>query len=92
VAVAKAPDNATVYVFAGRALQTIGRFPDAATYLRRAVELNPSDPQALSRLGMAEASMGHSALAAQLFQRVLMSVPEYPLARRGLEQLGRDRR
>jgi hypothetical protein len=41
---------------------------------------------------MAEASMGHSALAAQLFQRVLMSVPEYPLARRGLEQLGRDRR
>ena len=91
-AVAKAPDNATVFVFAGRALQTIGRFPDAATYLRRAVELNPSDPQALSRLGMAEASMGHSAVAAQLFQRVLMSVPEYPLARRGLEQLGRDRR
>jgi tetratricopeptide (TPR) repeat protein len=90
-ATAKAPDNPTVYVFAGRAMQTVGRFSDAAVYLRRAVDLNPNDPQAQSRLGIAEASMGHSAIAAQMFQRVLMSVPDYPLARQGLEQLRRAR-
>jgi tetratricopeptide (TPR) repeat protein len=90
-ATAKAPDNPTVYVFAGRAMQTVGRFADAVAYLRRAVDLNPNDPQAQSRLGIAEASMGHSAIAAQMFQRVLMSVPDYPLARQGLEQLRRAR-
>jgi hypothetical protein len=33
--------------------------------------------------------MGHSAVAAQLYRKVLASIPDYPLARQGLEQLGR---
>jgi hypothetical protein len=36
--------------------------------------------------------MGHLALAAQLYQKVLASVPDYALARQGLEQLRRERR
>jgi Flp pilus assembly protein TadD len=88
-AVAKAPDNPTVYVFAGRALQTTGRFADAAAYLEHAVRLDPNDPQALTRLGMAQASMGHPAAATRLLQRALAIVPGYPLAQQALEQLGR---
>jgi protein O-mannosyl-transferase len=88
-AFAKAPDNATAYVFAGRALETIGHHAEAAEYFKQALQLSPNDPQILSRLGMAEASMGHSAVAAQLYRKVLASIPDYPLARQGLEQLGR---
>jgi protein O-mannosyl-transferase len=88
-AFAKSPDNATAYVFAGRALQTIGRYADAADYFKQALQISPNDPQILTRLGMAEASMGHSAVAAQLYRKVLASIPDYPLARQGLEQLGR---
>ena len=62
-AFAKAPDNATAYVFAGRALETIGHHAEAAEYFKQALQLSPNDPQILSRLGMAEASMGHSAVA-----------------------------
>jgi Flp pilus assembly protein TadD len=76
-------------VFAGRALQTTGRFADAAAYLEHAVRLDPNDPQALTRLGMAQASMGHPAAAARLFQRALAIVPGYPLAQQALEHLGR---
>jgi len=90
-AFAKSPDNPTAYVFAARALQTIGRFSDASAYLKQALQLNPSDPQILSRLGMAEASMGRAAAAAQLFQRVLATDPKYPLALQGLERLQRER-
>ena len=43
--------------------------------------------QALTRLGMAEASMGNAAAAARHFQRALAIVPGYPLARQGLEKL-----
>jgi protein O-mannosyl-transferase len=91
-AFAKSPDNATTYVFAGRALQIIGHHAEAAEYFKQALQVSPNDPQILSRLGMAEASMGHLALAAQLYQKVLASVPDYALARQGLEQLRRGRR
>jgi cytochrome c-type biogenesis protein CcmH/NrfG len=79
-------------VFAGRALQIIGHHAEAAEYFKQALQVSPNDPQILSRLGMAEASMGHLALAAQLYQKVLASVPDYALARQGLEQLRRGRR
>jgi predicted TPR repeat methyltransferase len=62
---------------------------DAADYFKQALQISPNDPQILTRLGMAEASMGHSAVAAQLYRKVLASIPDYPLARQGLEQLGR---
>jgi len=86
-AFAKAPDDATAYVFAARALQTIGRFSDAAAYLKQALQITPNDPQVISRLGIAEASMGHSDVAAKLFEKVLAADSTYPLARQGLDQL-----
>jgi len=91
-AFAKAPDDATAYVFAARALQTIGRFSDAAAYLKQALQITPNDPQVISRLGIAEASMGHSDVAAKLFEKVLAADSTYPLARQGLDQLRHGRR
>jgi tetratricopeptide (TPR) repeat protein len=89
LAAARAPDNATILVFVGRAMQTAGRYADAAGYLIKAVRLTPNDPQALTRLGMVEASLGNKALAKKLFERVLNGMPDYELAQRALAQLGR---
>ena len=90
LAAARAPDNATILVFAGRAMQTAGRYADAAGYLIKAVRLTPNDPQALTRLGMVEASLGNKALAKKLLERVLNGMPDYELAQRALAQLGRS--
>jgi protein O-mannosyl-transferase len=86
-AVTKAPDNPTVYVFAGRALHAIGRYADAADTLEHALRLSAEDPQALTRLGMALAAMGHPREAARLYERAIALVPGYPLAQQGLQQL-----
>jgi TolA-binding protein len=71
-------------------MQTAGRYTDAADYLIKAVRLTPNDPQALTRLGMVEASLGNKALAKRLFDRVLNGMPDYEPARRALAQLGRS--
>jgi tetratricopeptide (TPR) repeat protein len=80
-AVARTPNDPGVYVFAGRAMQTAGRFHDAETYLARAVQLLPGDPQALTRLGMAEAALGNRADAARFINQALTIAPDYELAR-----------
>jgi TolA-binding protein len=71
-------------------MQTAGRYADAAGYLIKAVRPTPNDPQALTRLGMVEASLGNKALAKKLFERVLNGMPDYELAQRALAQLGRS--
>jgi protein O-mannosyl-transferase len=86
-AVANAHDNAAVYVFVGRAMETVSRHASAVTYLGQAIRLNPRDPQAFTRLGMSQAAMGDTANALRSYQRALALAPEYPPARRGIDQL-----
>jgi len=91
VALTRAPDDATVYVFAGRALYTVGQYPESAGYLEQAVLINPNEPQALTRLGMAELAMGHKAKARHLFEKVLARFPDYTLAQQGIRPFKRER-
>jgi tetratricopeptide (TPR) repeat protein len=79
--------NFTVYVFAGRALQVVGYFGDAESFLNEAIKLNANDPEALTRLGITEVALGRRAFAVRLFQRALAIAPGYPLAKAGLAEL-----
>ncbi len=56
----------SVYLFAGRAALLAERPLDAERYFARAVELAPADPEALTRLGIAMASLGKPADSAEL--------------------------
>ena len=79
-AVTREPRNASVYLFAGRGLQAAGRFADAEKYLAEAVQLEPDDPQSLTRLGMVEASLGKSAEGRRHIRHALAVAPGYDLA------------
>ena len=84
-----ANDNAAVYVYAGRAMHTIGRLDRARQFLAKALSLRPNDPQTISRLGFIEIAAGRRDDAAALFRKVLTISPHYPLAERGLDSLAR---
>ena len=79
-AVTHEPRNASVYLFAGRGLQAAGRFADAEKYLAKAVQLEPEDPQSLTRLGMVETSLGKSAEGRRHIRHALAVAPGYDLA------------
>ena len=84
-AMVNAANNPVVFVFAGRALSTIGRFGDASNAFVRAINLDRSNPEALTRLAMAQAALGKPAVARHLLGEVLDVLPNYPLAVRALE-------
>ncbi len=77
----------SVYLFAGRAALLAERPLDAERYFARAVELAPADPEALTRLGIAMASLGKPADSAELFRRALAVEPDYAPAQRALAAL-----
>lgn len=91
-AVARSPEDATTFVFAGRAAQIAGRYQDAVAYLTRAVTLVPNDLQAFTRLAIARASIGDSNGATLILRRVLAAAPDYGLARHALDSLSRTGR
>ena len=59
----------------GAALMRLGRFPEAAQALRRAVELDPTDEGSWRLLGGALASQGDSAGAVAAFERAAQLAP-----------------
>lgn len=86
-AMANAGNNPVAFIFAGRALSTIGRFGDASNALVQAVEIDRSNPEALTRLAMAQAALGKPAVARHLLGQVLDVLPDYPLAVQALRGL-----
>jgi len=76
-AVERAPTNEALFVFAGRAMQTLHDFQAASRFFTHAVELSPNDPQAWTRLGVAEASLGNTSRAQVFLRRALSIEPRY---------------
>ncbi|MGH7668152.1 MAG: tetratricopeptide repeat protein [Gemmatimonadaceae bacterium] len=64
-----------------------GRLADAAQDFSEAVKLAPTNPEAITRYGIAEAANGRLAEAARLFRRALVIAPGYPPAVSGLQRL-----
>jgi tetratricopeptide (TPR) repeat protein len=84
-----ASGNAVVLVLAGRGLQAAGRVEQAIPYYAAAIQLTPNDPEALTRFGIAEASLGHAREAVTLFNRALAASPNYPPALQALRAMHR---
>ncbi len=79
--------DVAVFVLAGRALFDDGNASGAKRLLEHAVMLSPSDPQAETRLAIADAALGDQSEADSLLRAVLSAHPDYDLARRGVQGL-----
>ncbi len=86
-AVDRANGDAGVFVLAGRGLEAAHRPDLARQCFREAASLEPSNPEALTRLAMTEAAMGDRTTAAQLLQRVLAAAPNFQPARVAIARL-----
>jgi tetratricopeptide (TPR) repeat protein len=84
LAAAGAGDNAGIYLQLGRAMMLAQRPADAERFLSRAVELEPRNPESITRLGLAKAATGQLAEATVLFRRALSVQPGYEPAQRAL--------
>jgi protein O-mannosyl-transferase len=84
LAAAQAGNDANVYVQLGRAMSIAQRPIDAEHYLARAVELDPRNPESITRLGLAKAANGQVSEAVALFRRALSVQPGYEPAQRAL--------
>jgi tetratricopeptide (TPR) repeat protein len=82
-------DEPSVDLLVGRTMGALGQSQDALKLFARAVELQPSNAEALTRLGMAHASLGHRSEAADAFKRALDVDPSFTAAREALDALGR---
>jgi tetratricopeptide (TPR) repeat protein len=82
-----AAGNATVLVLAGRALLLVHDASAAEQYLNDAVRLDPRNPEALTRLGDANAALGRNAEARALFTRALGVDSTYAPAAEGLRRV-----
>jgi Flp pilus assembly protein TadD len=60
---------------------------EAEKFFTEAVRLSPTNPEAITRLGIVTAALGKRAEAAQLFRRALTLQPDYVPARRSLDEL-----
>jgi Flp pilus assembly protein TadD len=80
--------NAQVYMTIGRSMMDLGRADEADAYLTQAMRFAPSDPEAITRLGMVRAAKGEMGPAVELFRRALRVSPGYPPAVQALEKAG----
>jgi len=76
--------DAAMYVQLGRAMMMSQRPQDADRFFTRATELQPSNPEAITRLGIAKAASGDGKAAVALFRRALAIAPGYEPAMRAL--------
>jgi tetratricopeptide (TPR) repeat protein len=83
--VASSPGNGGVYLLAGRAMLLADADSVAQRYLAEAVRLDPRNPEALTRLGAAEAALGRTAQARALFTRALAVDARYAPAAEALK-------
>lgn len=72
----------------GRAMVMVARLNEAETYMTRAVQAAPNDPEAVTRLGIVKAARGDMGAAVDLFRRALRISPGYPPAAQALEKAG----
>lgn len=84
VAGAQSGVDAQIYLQLGRAMMMSQRPQDADRFFTRATELAPSNPEAITRLGIAKAANGDGKAAVALFRRALMIAPGYEPALRAL--------
>ena len=68
----------------------IQRAREAEQYLARAAAIDSTNPEAITRLGIARASLGRRDDAANLFNRALSLEPGYAPAQRAIESLRRQ--
>jgi tetratricopeptide (TPR) repeat protein len=78
-----------VFIQVGRAMMLLQNVAAAEGYLARAAELEPSNLEAITRLGIVKAAAGHMADAARQFRRALSIDPTYAPAKQALEKVGR---
>ena len=78
-----------VFIQVGRAMMLLQNVAAADGYLARAAELEPSNLEAITRLGIVKAAAGHMADAAQQFRKALSIDPTYGPAKQALEKVGR---
>jgi Tfp pilus assembly protein PilF len=71
----------------GAAMTIAQRPADVEQYLTRAVEIEPRNPESITRLGLAKAERGKIAEAANLFRRALSVQPGYEPAQRALARV-----
>ncbi|MDR3167650.1 MAG: tetratricopeptide repeat protein, partial [Treponema sp.] len=75
------PLSGAGYFFAGRTCLTLGMPQRAVLLLRKALDLNPEDPQTMALLGMAYLKSKHSRAAVALLQGAVENVAETTRAR-----------
>lgn len=76
-----------VYLAIGQAMFGLQQGPQAMVYLEEAVRLAPTNPEALTRLGIVKAASGDLNAATGLFQRALQVAPGYPPAAQALSRV-----
>ncbi len=84
VAAAQPGVDASILLQLGRAMMMSQRPQDADRFFSRATELEPNNPEAITRLGIAKASNGDTKTAVALFRRALTVAPGYEPAMRAL--------
>ena len=84
-AVAKTAPDLRSFMALGRAMFILQRTADAERFFGAAVKLAPADPEALTRLGLAEAAAGRKDSATTLFNRALLARPGYQPALNALK-------
>jgi tetratricopeptide (TPR) repeat protein len=84
VAAAQPGVDAAIYLQLGRAMMMSQRAPDADRFFTRATELDPKNPEAITRLGIVKAALGDGKGAVALFRRALTIAPGYEPALRAL--------
>jgi Tfp pilus assembly protein PilF len=84
---ARAGDDANVYLRLGHAMLLAQRVEVAEQFLARAVHLDPSNLEAITRLGIARAAAGKPAEAERLFRRAIALQPGYEPAQQALAKL-----
>jgi tetratricopeptide (TPR) repeat protein len=68
----------SVFISLGLAYKKLGNFPEAVTYYRKALEIDPRSPIALSNLGNVLEASGDTASAVQYYRKALELAPEMP--------------
>jgi tetratricopeptide (TPR) repeat protein len=86
-AATSAGNDATIFLQLSAAMTIAQRPADVERYLARAVEIEPRNPESITRLGLAKAQNGQMAEAAALFRRALSVQPGYEPAQRALARV-----
>ena len=86
-AATSAGDNATIFLQLGAAMTIAQRPADVEQYLTRAVEIDPKNPESITRLGLAKARTERSLKPPGSFERALSVQPGYEPAQRALARV-----